>query len=350
MPVNRDITQQVAADAMAFMAQHDVAPTPENFALFYNHAAGIDAHLSQAISETVSAKRAFTPSLLEGFHRRFVASSKAEMAMTDLGADMSGALSAVLDRIAVAEQDAVAYGRTLSEASGELDGKRSPADLHKLVSTLIGATHQMEVRTRDLESELQRSSDQVTELKAKLDDVRKETLTDPLTGIRNRKAFDLELARGIERARTTGEPLCLFMCDIDRFKMFNDTWGHQTGDQVLRLVANCLSENVKGRDTAARYGGEEFGVILPQTALHDAVMLANSIRTRVESKKLLKKSTGDVLGVITISIGVSQFASGDTAESLIKRADSCLYAAKNGGRNLVMAQTELAPRREAVAL
>jgi diguanylate cyclase len=184
-------------------------------------------------------------------------------------------------------------------------------------------------------------------LKAKLDDVRKDALTDALTGICNRKAFDAELASAMGRAKRTGEPLCLFMCDVDRFKQFNDTWGHQTGDQVLRLVANCLSENIKGRDTAARYGGEEFGVILPQTALADAVSVANSIRTRVESKKLLKKSTGDVLGVITISIGVAQFVPNDTADSFIRRADSCLYAAKKAGRNLVMAQTEIPATRAA---
>ena len=222
-----------------------------------------------------------------------------------------------------------------------------PCELHQLVNTLIVATRAMETRTRSLEAELQRSSGEIGELKSKLDDVRKETLQDPLTNICNRKAFDEELRLAIDRNRRTGEPLCLLMCDIDRFKMFNDTWGHQTGDHVLRLVANCLSENVKGRDTAARYGGEEFAVILPQTSLADAVVLANSIRTRVESKKLLKKSTGDILGVITISIGVSQFAGADTAETLVQRADSCLYAAKNAGRNLVMAQTEVPATRAA---
>ena len=128
------------------------------------------------------------------------------------------------------------------------------------------------------------------------------------------------------------------MCDIDHFKLFNDTWGHQTGDQVLRLVGHCLSENVKGRDTAARYGGEEFVVILRQTGLDSAVSLANQIRANVESKKLVKRSTGDILGTITISIGVAQLHPGESPSSLIERADTCLYAAKNAGRNRVMSE------------
>jgi diguanylate cyclase len=134
----------------------------------------------------------------------------------------------------------------------------------------------------------------------------------------------------------------LVMCDIDHFKTFNDTWGHQTGDQVLRLVANCLSENVKGRDTAARYGGEEFAVILPQTSLADAVGLADQIRGKVESKKLVKKSTGDILGMITISMGVAQYNPQESLDEFVARADTCLYAAKHAGRNRVVCEADRA--------
>jgi diguanylate cyclase len=142
------------------------------------------------------------------------------------------------------------------------------------------------------------------------------------------------------KAAADGEDVCLLMCDIDHFKKFNDTWGHQTGDQVLRLVASCLAENVKGRDTAARYGGEEFAVLLRGTPLEAATMLANQIRTTVETKKLVKKSTGDILGTITISIGVAKFTADESVEAVIRRADACLYGAKHSGRNLVIHQDD----------
>jgi diguanylate cyclase len=142
------------------------------------------------------------------------------------------------------------------------------------------------------------------------------------------------------------EPVTLLLCDIDHFKIFNDSWGHQTGDQVLRLVASCLSDNTKGRDTAARYGGEEFAVLLRGTGLEAATRVADQIRQTVETKKLVKKSTGEVLGTITISIGVAQFAPGESADAVIRRADSCLYSAKNHGRNLVIHQDD--PRMAAL--
>ena len=130
------------------------------------------------------------------------------------------------------------------------------------------------------------------------------------------------------------------MTDIDHFKTFNDTWGHLTGDQVLRLVAMSLKQNVKGQDIAARYGGEEFAVILPNTVLRSALTVADHIRRAVMSKELMKRSTGQNLGRVTISLGVATARKGDTAQSLIARADACLYAAKRNGRNRVICETD----------
>ena len=113
-----------------------------------------------------------------------------------------------------------------------------------------------------------------------------------------------------------------------------------TGDQVLRLVAMSVKQNVKGQDTAARYGGEEFAVVLPNTVLRSAITVADHIRRAVMTKELMKRSTGEHLGRVTISIGVAVLQEGDTAASLIERADTCLYAAKRHGRNRVMCETD----------
>src|SRR5690606_26359339 len=136
-------------------------------------------------------------------------------------------------------------------------------------------------------------------------------------------------------------PLCLMIIDIDHFKSFNDTYGHQTGDQVLRLVAMTLKSNIKGQDLAARYGGEEFVAILPSTDIEGAVIVAENIRRAIQAKQLLKRSTNEKLGRITASFGVAAYQSGDTAGMLIERADRCLYAAKHAGRNRVVSESEL---------
>ena len=255
--VNRyERAQALAKTAIGLMAERSVAPTPENFELFYAYAGGNDPAVSRVMGDMIAGRRAFTPTVLDDLRKRFFAKARVEEAVETLGQGVSETLDNVLGRLAEAGRDTVDYGRKLSAATGELGSGQSPAELAKLVDTLRAATSSMSERTKALESELQTSSREVNDLKRKLDDVRKESLTDPLTGIANRKAFDSELGKAVIAARESGESLALLMCDIDHFKKFNDTFGHQTGDHVLRLVANCLSENVKGRDTAARYGGE----------------------------------------------------------------------------------------------
>ena len=332
-----DNEQMLAKTALDLMTEYGVVPAPPNFEIFYAHVTGENPAISHAIMEMMAHKKPFTPEALKELRRK---SRTAAGAMDQVGEGMNSVISGMLGRLNDAGRDAGRYSNALSAATGELDTEQSPAELRKLVENLLAATREMENRTSSLEKELQKSSQQVTELRSKLDNVHKESLTDPLTGIANRKAFDNALAAAEEQVASGDDPASLLLCDIDHFKKFNDTWGHQTGDQVLRLVANCLSENVKGRDTAARYGGEEFGVVLRGTPLKDAMRIAEQIRLAVEGRRLVKKSTGDVLGTITISIGVAQFARHETAETTVRRADNCLYGAKQNGRNLVIAEND----------
>jgi diguanylate cyclase len=331
----------LAKTALALMSELGVAPTPDNFELFYTYASGSNPAMGAAIDQVISSRQPFTSEVLDGLRNRCLSSARTTQALDNASAQAAATLNAILEKLETAGRDAGDYGRTLSRASGELGGDHSPAEISRFVDTLITATRTMEARTATLEDELQRSSQQVNHLKSQLDDVRKESLTDSLTAIANRKAFDTELLSAIAEAQETGDTVALLMLDIDNFKNFNDSWGHQTGDQVLRLVAQCMSENVKGRDVVARFGGEEFAIILKRTSLDNATNVADQIRAYVESKKLVKKSTGDILGTITISIGVAKLAQSDTPTSLIQRADACLYRAKRTGRNRVVGELEI---------
>jgi diguanylate cyclase len=177
-------------------------------------------------------------------------------------------------------------------------------------------------------------------LQDNIETIRTESLTDPLTMLANRKSFDSAIGHVLATADKSGQVFSLLVCDIDNFKAFNDTYGHLIGDQVLRLVATSLKQNVKGQDVAARYGGEEFAIILPDTALRQATTLADHIRRSVMGRELVKRSTGENLGRVTISIGIAAWRPGDTAQTLIERADTCLYAAKRGGRNRAISETD----------
>jgi diguanylate cyclase len=347
--VDKDRAEAFAKDALAWMASRGIPPTPENFELIYAYVGVENAELKRTIDGLMSNGCKFEPSVMNILHQRYFRAPRNDDAVADVGEQMTAELDSILQMLEGAGRDQSAFGKTLSMASGELgNGSLAQGAVKTLIDQVITATRTMEARSKLLEQQLSTSSREVNDLRERLESVRRESLTDQLTGIPNRKAFDSELDLAIERAMETGDPLCLMMCDIDFFKKFNDTWGHQTGDQVLRLVASCLSENVKGRDTAARYGGEEFAVILPQTSIEDAVSLANQIRGKVESKKLVKKSTGDILGVITISAGIAQFRRDESAAELIQRADACLYAAKRAGRNRALSEKDV-PEQGAVA-
>ncbi|MDA0341690.1 MAG: GGDEF domain-containing protein, partial [Proteobacteria bacterium] len=163
----------------------------------------------------------------------------------------------------------------------------------------------------------------------------------PLTGIANRKHFDRALNEMSSAANENGQPMCMLMVDIDFFKKFNDNYGHQTGDQVLRLVAKTLEVCVRQEDLAARYGGEEFSVILPNASLAVAREIGERIRVQVGAKKIMKRSTSEDLGSITLSVGVSLLRPGEPVGDLMKRADEALYLAKGSGRDQVMTEEQL---------
>ena len=160
---------------------------------------------------------------------------------------------------------------------------------------------------------------------------------DGLTGVANRRCFDQTIQREWTRLQRTKDNLSLIMCDVDFFKLFNDTYGHQGGDDCLKSVARVLQETARrGGDCVARYGGEEFAVIMPVTGEKSAIYIAEKIRQTV-GKMAIAHSKSSVAPCVTLSLGVATVVPNDqeTPELLIKRADKALYLAKSSGRNRV---------------
>ncbi len=179
-------------------------------------------------------------------------------------------------------------------------------------------------------------ADKLKNLGRELDDARRESSTDGLTGLHNRKAFDDYITRSIELHTLLGKPGCLMMVDIDHFKQINDSHGHPVGDAAIRQVANCLSKTFLRRvDFVSRYGGDEFAIILQETAADNAAMLGDRLRKAVSELPPLEVAPGAVPPQLTLTIGIAQMAPGDTSFDWIKRADGALYQAKRGGRDRV---------------
>jgi diguanylate cyclase len=138
-----------------------------------------------------------------------------------------------------------------------------------------------------------------------------------------------------------GEPLSIFLIDIDHFKKFNDDFGHGVGDQVLRLMAKVLRERVRETDLPARYGGEELIAVLPGAELATCHAIAERIRSSISECRITRRATGEILPNITVSIGVGQFQLGESMADLIDRCDRALYLAKKSGRNRVVTENDL---------
>lgn len=327
---------QYADSAMGLLKKGVIPPYPQFYELLYTYATGVNPDLNARINRLFGEASTHSIDLAERLAAELIRENDVEARLNNVSEQISNNIEDVHSAIDTAMSSANSYSGTLSDASGKLNQQISESELRTLALSLLGQTQKMQETNRALEERLETSKNNIHNLQKDLDKVRQESMLDPLTKVHNRKGFDQELVKAIESARVEGEPLALILFDIDHFKRFNDTYGHQTGDQVLRLVAMTLKANIKGRDTAARYGGEEFAAILPATSLEDASKLADKIRKAIQEKELLKRSTNEKLGRVTASFGVARFEINDTSSTLIERADRCLYAGKNAGRNCVI--------------
>lgn len=326
--------------ALELLKKHNIPASPQNYDVWFNYAMGDNPGLIGAIESALNANEKLGPKLLQNIHKQHLAAPQNEETIGEIGEKLAEELSQVMTFMSASAGTSQAYGDSLEGVGNQLHKVRSNEELKKVVETMVHASREMERHSRDMEEKLQSSQAQISDLNVRLEVVRTEALTDQLTGIANRKHFDEALEKETTIACETGEELCLCIGDIDHFKIFNDTFGHQTGDQVLRLVARTIGSNVKGRDLAARYGGEEFAIILPQTNMRAAVTVADQIRESVMGKDLVKKSTGENLGTITLSLGVARYRTGEPLADLIHRADASLYAAKHAGRNQVKCEAD----------
>jgi diguanylate cyclase len=313
---------------------------PRNYEIWYVYATGYNSQLNKVINETLARNGKLTEADLEQIYETYLSHIKTTDRIDKVGARVIGEIDDVMLLIGEALEMSATYGESLSVVGEKLAAVANNEQARRLIDSLVKTTRDMRDTTKALEERLALSKDEISNLQQSLEAIRAESLTDPLTGLGNRKYFDRSLETAVATAVETSEPLSLLMFDIDYFKSFNDSYGHLTGDQVLRLVGMSLKQSIKGQDITARYGGEEFAVVLPNTALRQALTVADHIRRAVMSKELKKKSTGEILGRVTISVGVSMLKPGDDMDSLIERADACLYAAKRAGRNRVVCEAD----------
>ncbi len=324
-----------AQKTMALLEDRKIKSIPQNFTIWYEYLSGENPAINELVNRLISEQGKFTESVAKQIYNEFFSHEKESREIRETNRLVQQSMEAALREIRNSASGLENYGERLEDFADKADGL-SLNDLQETVRIVVAETRAMSSQSKNLNESLQKASSEIEQLKERLEQVENESLTDPLTGIANRKKFDRELLRATSKAKFSNESLCLVMSDIDHFKKFNDDHGHVFGDQVLKLVANTLNLGIQSNGIAARYGGEEFGLILPNTSLAKAKDFAETLRKNVSSKKLVKRNSGDDVGRITMSFGVAKYIIGEDMDHFVSRADDALYNAKNSGRDRVL--------------
>jgi len=337
LPDNR--VAKLAQLAFGLMHQHGIDPTPENYSIWYAYAKSDNRELNIEINQRIDEDIKFTDHTNHFLFQKYIqhqgTDSTSKAAIQETTHHAQAHLIQVLRMIDQFTGDTASYNQELDKHIEDLSGDNSDRPVQDMVQAIITKVSQIKKTGDQFTSKLEESKAEIETLKANLAKVTTESQRDFLTGVSNRKALEYRLDEQIKQSKSNNTPFCLLMLDIDHFKSFNDNYGHLFGDEVLKIVAKSLTDTVKGKDFVARYGGEEFAVLLPETPIGGAMIVADIIRKAIASRELKRKDTGERMGAITVSIGVASFHADDTIETFVQRADAALYVSKKTGRNKV---------------
>lgn len=331
-----DRTMTIGQRALELIKAYGTSAAPRAYEVWFTYVLGHKPMMNDAIKRITAEKGSVNETEIETIHEQHLSGQRFATEAERCSAGVISEIDQAVEMIELALGSTEKYGESLAALSHAADGPVDRTRVREILQSLVIATRDVSSNNKTLEARLRETRGEIATLRETLEAVRVEALTDPLTGIANRKHFEEMLVKAIDQASVERTPMALVVLDIDHFKRFNDNYGHLTGDQVLRLVGMTMREQVKTKATLARFGGEEFGIILPDTSLETARTTSEAIRSSVMSRELVKRSTGETLGKVTVSIGVAEFKKGDTAVSLLERADQCMFAAKRGGRNRVV--------------
>ena len=321
--------------AVPQMSKLDIPVTPENYAIWFEYFDESNLNLKRAIDGLIANDVTFTSEVNAGLYNKFIEERSPEI-IQNVQIQTQILINSLFSKMETMSEGTELFSNSLNEFGEQLQGNPSVDSLNKLIIAISSEVEQVIATNLEMKQNLASLGDELHNLKDDLDNLSKVAMTDELTSLNNRRAYDLFAAEQLTKFNDAQVDCCLLIIDIDHFKKFNDSYGHLIGDKVLAYVAMALKQAVKGEDLVARYGGEEFVIMLPDTSLSDAAIVAEKLRERIATKQLtIGREKKQNLGNITISIGIAKFRVGDDVDTLLTRADEYLYQAKTDGRNCV---------------
>ena len=323
---------------LPLMAKHRVSIDPINFALFYDYVSGRNIALNVELDEMLNIQTVFTAEISLELFRKYICNTSVD-SLEKIKQSLMQLINRTSEDIVSTEEKATEASINFQNQSRKLENNQGITEIKMILAEIIAETKELAESSLEFQAKLNDSKREIQLLHKELATVRKTAITDGLTGLLNRRAFDQMLDEQIENHKNSAGHLCLLILDLDHFKRINDNFGHRVGDNVLRYTAKLMQQHIAENHYAARYGGEEMAVIMPDTPLSRAMEIAEKIRSALAQYPLKQKDNSESLGKVTLSVGVSALKTSDTLESLIDRADRALYRAKNNGRNQVMVES-----------
>ena len=340
VPVAIDIAVSQGVAVIGLLERTQVPPVPTFYRLLYDFVADVRSPTSARVAQIFTDGEPVGARL----YSEFVAPYENDETLSQTVARITARLGALDALIGERVEASRTQSAQLSGVASSLVGHRLDAGLMlDLIGRLELANTQVEKTHQQLRDELETAAIELKKTRFELDMLRSGGRLDPLTGLANRGALDQELARVVGQSNIDGGHLSYSALDLDNFKSLNDTYGHQVGDEILRIAARALLASTRQADVTARIGGDEFAAILPGTDLATARHTAERIRRAIMDSDLRGVLGQGVLGGVTVSIGTAAFRQGDTVGSLMERADLCLYEAKRQGRNRVICESDIGP-------
>ena len=334
-PQSKEESVALLRQVLAMLAQHDAAPNPVTFAVFFDHCAGTRPAMSAALRQIIERQPRLTDGAVIQLFQDHVSAS--EFAASErLRGDVQRVITSLADSAARTGHTAGQFGRQLDGLSGALKNDDATPALAQAIDAAREGTQQMQQSVQGLQSQVHASQREIDRLRDELNRSRDQALTCPLTGVLNRRGFDIKLGEMLAGSAPSGRMHCLVMLDIDHFKRINDSQGHVVGDRVIAGLGEVLkSLPAEPGMVCARYGGEEFAILLPGSSLQRAAQVAEAVCQRTRAMKLRSRQTQEVKVTVTISAGVAAWQIGEDAADFVAAADAALYRSKQSGRDRV---------------
>jgi diguanylate cyclase len=318
-----DRSEQVFDRIRAFLALHRLSPEPAHYAFAHEVVCNPTGALAQSVATMTEGGIRLSARDIETLGGRVVMTGASAVPSQSDGfvAQTQMQVEGFTDMVRSMRAETEDFGRDLAASAHAMRGSASAEDVVRLTTVMLD-------RVQDAEARLQAATNEADLLRAKLEEARGDARRDPLTGLPNRRAFEEAFADHVAR----GAPLCLAVCDVDRFKRVNDQFGHSVGDRVLKAIADALTETCSGH-FVGRYGGEEFVILFDGADLARAQATLEVARTTVAAKRYRLRESDVPLGAVTFSAGLSSSDAHESLGTVFGRADKFLYAAKDKGRN-----------------